>query len=356
VFVPASRPPHKEGVTFDEYRYIMATLAAADNPRFGVSRVEMEREGPSYTVDTVRALRAVYPEDDVFFIIGADEMMQILTWKDAGDLLPLCGWSVCTRPGYDKESLLKHSERLRKDYSCHVHILDIPGLDISGTMLRARTRQGMSLKYLLPPGVERFVSELGVYRDEDLQRRVRQMHDTLKGRLSPKRLAHTRGVVEAALRLAARYGADMKKTYLAALLHDCAKEYGDDEALTLCERYGIALDELQRANPFLVHGMLGAAEARHVFGVNDPEVYEAIYWHTTGRAGMGLLEKIIKLADNIEPNRMYPFTEEIRALADYDIDRALALCIERTIKLNTERGFSIHPLSVRAVEDLRKRT
>ncbi len=168
-----------------------------------------------------------------------------------------------------------------------------------------------------------------------------------------KRFVHTMGVVEAAEELARFYGADVKKARLAALLHDCAKEYSGDKKRALCIMWGIPLDEVSDKQISITHSFLGAESARRDFGVTDEEILQAIRLHTTGGRGMTMLDKVIMLADFIEPTRDYYYgLNEIRELAFKDINKALRFGIETTIKYNEEESRPIHPWGREALEEL----
>jgi nicotinate-nucleotide adenylyltransferase len=139
-----------------------------------------------------------------------------------------------------------------------------------------------------------------------------------------KRIPHIRGTEEEAARLAAHWGSDPQRMRRAAILHDCTKYLRLEEHLALCDRYGVELDELERKTEKLLHAKTGAALARHLFGEDDGLV-EAICYHTTGRSGMSLEEKILYMADYVEPCRTFPEVEQMRRLA-YDFDNLQSLC------------------------------
>lgn len=171
---------------------------------------------------------------------------------------------------------------------------------------------------------------------------IDQMRDKLKLALTEKRYNHSIGVMQTAVALARHYGANIEKTAVAALLHDCAKNYSKSEMLELCERFGVKLDPITSQSTGLIHGFLGAVIADKYYGVNDSEIYDAIYYHTVGKPDMSLMTKIIYIADGIEPNRDYEGVERIRETAFEDIDRALILQIDSTLKSVISRGGLIH--------------
>ena len=144
----------------------------------------------------------------------------------------------------------------------------------------------------------------------------------------------------------------MEKARVAALLHDCTKRLDMEEQLALCRQYGIQLDALEQQALKLLHAKTGAAIARDVFGVDD-EIYRAIWWHTTGHAGMTLLEKIMYLADYIEPSRDFPGVDKLRAVCYKDLDECLLMGLEMTIEEMTSMGNPVHHATIEARDALK---
>jgi nicotinate-nucleotide adenylyltransferase len=163
VFVPTGRPWMKthNHVSPAEDRYLMVVIATASNPRFSVSRIEIDREGPTYTVDTLRAIKQERVDDpELFFVTGADAMLEIFAWKDADDVLELAHFIAATRPGYDIPAF----EQEAPSRHPHVNVMTVPALAISSTDIRLRVREGRPTRYLLPEGVKSYVEKLGLYR------------------------------------------------------------------------------------------------------------------------------------------------------------------------------------------------
>ena len=163
----------------------------------------------------------------------------------------------------------------------------------------------------------------------------------------------SRAAAEEAVRLAERWGGDEGMARRAAILHDCTKYLELDDQLRLCRQYGVELDELEQQAVKLLHAKTGAGIARDIFGEPD-EVYEAIFWHTTGRANMTLLDKILYMADYIEPNRDFDGVEELSRLAYTDLDQAMMLGVESTIQEMEQRGVPIHKNTLAARDWLKK--
>lgn len=177
-----------------------------------------------------------------------------------------------------------------------------------------------------------------------------EFKNRLKDGMSERRYLHSLGVADEAKRLALLYGADEGKAYLAGLLHDCAKEIKNQAEK--CDELGIRIDDMMRQNTGLIHGPLGAAVAKRDFGVSDEEVLSAIRWHTLGRAGMTLLEKIVYIADYTEKNRVYEGVEELRKAVDADLDDAILLSIGRHLKALEKRGAAVHPNTILLRDDI----
>jgi nicotinate-nucleotide adenylyltransferase len=162
VFVPAGQPWQKPvGVSPAEDRYAMTVLATASNPAFAVSRLEVDHQGPTYTVDTLRRLRAAEPAGTrLFFIIGADAVLQLLTWKEPDQVLALAELIAATRPGFDLDSLVSQVPGA----AGRVHRLEIPALAISASDLRGRVARGAPIRYLVPEEVARYIHDHALYR------------------------------------------------------------------------------------------------------------------------------------------------------------------------------------------------
>lgn len=158
VFVPTGMPWQKTRVTASEHRYLMTVIATAANPRFSVSRIEIDRQGPTYTVDTLRQLREKLPDTDLFFISGADAVEQIFSWKDSKELWDLAHFIGVTRPGHDFSlSTLPNK---------HLSLLEVPALAISSTDCRSRVARGYPVWYLVPDGVVQYIAKHGLYAKE----------------------------------------------------------------------------------------------------------------------------------------------------------------------------------------------
>ena len=166
VFVPCGSPPHKSGqaISAADHRYRMVELAIAGNPDFEISRMELDRSGPSYSVDTLKSFRRSFgAETDLYFITGADAIVEILTWKRVDELVGLCSFIAATRPGYSLPQLNNAIQALPVEFQEKIFTFQIPGIAVSSTEIRERIRAGKPIKYLLPTEVENYITDHKIY-------------------------------------------------------------------------------------------------------------------------------------------------------------------------------------------------
>ena len=362
LLVPDGQPPHKmlpPGSPTPEQRLEMTRLAGEQlglGERVRTLDLELKREGRSYTAETLRQLHQQYPEDELWLLMGTDMFLTLQAWREPGEILSLAGIAAFGRTEEDTEELFSvQRDYLYRTYlQARIFTLTIPGVvDVSSTELRTMLARGEGGN-LLPPAVYGYILREGLYDTRaDLKHLpLRTLRPVALSYLKHKRIPHVLGTEQEAVRLAERYGADVEKARVAALLHDCTKRLDMEEQLALCRQYGIRLDALEQQALKLLHAKTGAAIARDVFGVDD-EIYRAIWWHTTGHAGMTLLEKIMYLADYIEPSRDFPGVDKLRAVCYKDLDEGLLMGLEMTIEEMTSMGNPVHHATIEARDALK---
>ena len=362
LLIPAGLPPHKElpaGSPTAAQRLEMTRLAAEATElgdRVEVLDLELRREGRSFTSDTLEALKAQYPEDELWLLMGTDMFLSLQTWHEPERVLSLVNIAAFGRRAADTES----SFAVQREYLCrtwpqaNIRTLSISGVvEVSSTELREKLKAGQGSE-LLAPAVYGYILREGLYHTgADLKHLpLEQLRPVALSYLKHKRIPHVLGTEQEAVRLAERYGADVEKARVAALLHDCTKKLSMEEQLALCEKYGIQLDELEQKTLKLLHSKTGAAVARDMFGVDD-EIYSAIWYHTTGHADMSKLEKIIYLADYIEPSRDFPGVDGLRNVCYEDLDKGLLKGLEMTIEEMTAMGNPVHRATIEARDALK---
>ncbi|SHH73992.1 nicotinate-nucleotide adenylyltransferase [Desulfosporosinus lacus] len=165
LFIPTGTPPHKDrkDISAAEMRYEMVKLAIHDNPAFDISRVEIEREGPSYTVETLRVLRRDWPDHELYFITGSDALLEIFSWREAEEIFRLVQYIGAARPGFDASDFFLKVQQEHPETQGKIHYLEVPALAISSTDIRARVRRGEPIRYLLPETVRLYLEQHRLY-------------------------------------------------------------------------------------------------------------------------------------------------------------------------------------------------
>lgn len=362
LLVPDNLPPHKalpHGSPTAGQRLELTRLAGEAlnlGDRVETLDLELRREGRSYTADTLSDIHALYPDAELWLLMGTDMFLSLQTWREPERIFGLAGVAAFGRTEEDTEPLFNpQREALYRMYpNARLFTMDIPGVvDISSTALRERLSCGEGGKYLAP-AVYGYILREGLYGTQaDLKNlTLEQLRPVALSHLAHQRIPHVLGTEQEAIRLALRYGADIHKARVAALLHDCTKKLGEEGQLALCGQYGIGLDDVERHAVKLLHSKTGAAVARDIYGVDD-EIYNAIYWHTTGHAHMTKLEKIMYLADYIEPNRAFPGLDGLRRAAYESLDAGMVMGLSMTVEEMRQRGNPVHGATLAALDDLK---
>lgn len=327
IFMPAGLPAMKQDrqMASAEDRYAMCAIACADNPLFEVSRIEIERAGITYTIDTMRTLREIYPVAQFFFIVGTDAFESFHKWRDAGEILKLCT------------------------------IVEIPRtkINISSTQIRERIENGLDVKYFVHEGVERYIKAKKIYTGE-----IAKIKEKLTIELGRQRMMHSLFVMEEAVKLAVHHGFDgefVQKARFAGLLHDCAKNICEESEIEdikrICQAGGYELDDFFVRNKGLAHGFAGAVLAQRMYGVTDKEVLDAIAQHIFGKKDMTKLDKILFLADFIEPLRYEDDArKKARELAYKNVDSAVCFVLEFKVEDCRKKGKELHHQSLEALK------
>ena len=360
LLIPAAIPPHKalpSGTPPQEERLAMVEKwADVMGGHVEVSTLELEREGKSYTSDTLRSIRQTYPDAELWLLMGTDMFLTLHLWHEPEVILSLAGVCAFGRTEQDGEAMFApQRDYLQQHFHAKITTITLPGLvDISSTRLREQLENGGGGQYLLP-SVYGYILMHRLYGTKaDLKNLdLKQLRACSYSMMRAKRIPHVMGVEEEAVKLAQRWGAEAELARRAGILHDCTKYYELPEQLDICEEYGVRLDALEQKAVKLLHSKTGACIARGVFGQPDA-VYDAIFWHTTGKADMTTLEKVLYIADYMEPNRDFDGVERLRHLAYTDLDKAMLLGVEMTIQEMQQRQVPIHTNTLQARDWLRQ--
>ncbi len=355
--IPTGTAPHKilpDHSATPGQRLEMLQLATRDCPKIAVSDLELRREGKSYTWETVAAFRRAYPDAQLFLLLGTDMFLSVPTWVHPERILEEVTLAVLYRGDRDEQTAIDARKAEMEASGANIALVKNRVTPISSTQLR-RLLAFRCAGEFLPEGVLDYIRENRLYDTradwknlpmEDLERVVVRL-------LKPNRVAHVLGCRDTAVALARRWGADVTDAARAGILHDITKAIDGPLQLTLCRAYGKILDDFSRKYPKTLHALTGSLVAQRIFGEKETVVC-AICHHTTGKADMTTLEKIIYVADYMEPNRNFPGVERLRELAFTDLDAALRLGLEMTLEHLKRQGSEVSPESRDALEWLNR--
>lgn len=346
--IPASIPPHKElaaGSPDAEKRLELTRLAFKELPYAEVTDMELTRTGKSYTSDTVEELLRKYPDAELMLAMGTDMFLSFETWHEYRYLIDNVTMLVFARREGEDEKIFKYGEYLESKYGAKINYIMHDPLPISSSEIRRLLPRRLG-RELLPDAVFARIVKNGDYAAKPDFPWLREQSYAY---LSPKRIPHVQGCEWEAVRLAKRWGESEEDAAEAGILHDITKKLVLSEQLILSEKYGIINDTYETANVKLLHAKTGAALARDLFNISD-RVYSAIRWHTTGKPDMTLLEKIIYMADYIEPNRDFPGVDKLRKLAYEDLDAAMVLGLKMSLEDIRSYGAEPYEVTVSAYE------
>lgn len=349
--IPASIPPHKE-VPPDsadaQARLAMVKASVRHLPYALVSDIELCREGKSYTSDTLRQLKQLHPDDELFLLMGTDSFLNFDRWHEPDSICTLATIVCAHRQTDCSDELAAQAAMLKEKFHAKCVILDNRFEEVSSSEVR-RMLAFDCAQTLIPAPAFEIIQEKGLYQVR--KNRKKLTFKALKEQSlllhDEKRIPHVIGCSQTAVKLARKYGADIRDARRAGILHDITKALSTPAQLLLCKKYGISLDSYDYSKEKLLHAKTGAVIAKTVFGENE-NICDAIFWHTTGKADMNLLEKIIYIADYVEPNRDFPSVDKLRALAWTDLDAAMQMGLEMTIDLLHKRGKVVDENSLAA--------
>lgn len=343
--MPCFKPARK--VTLSPYRFYMVKAALKDEPKCEVCDIEQVFGEKSYTVETLMNLRkekVVSDKDELFLMCGSDLLFEFESWYLPEEILAQAKLLCALRPGIDEGQARNQAAHLEEVFGTKVKFFQIDGVEVASSAIRSRA--DWSSETGIPDAVREFIKCHDLYcEDAPLLHVSDEMYQTLMKHcftlfreLSGKRLLHSMNVCVLATRYAMRFGADPDKCALAALLHDCAKELPEKVQIDLAAKiiHGYIPGKQ------ILHSPAGAVYAREHYGVEDQEVLDAIQFHTVGREVMTITDKIVYLADKLEPARDYDDLTEIRRCAETDLDAAMIECYLAIKESFGKKGMEIH--------------
>lgn len=363
-FMPLKRPPHKSQceIVSEEHRSRMVQFAIDGIEQFSLSDMELKRQGTTYTSETLAQCVKEFPEAKFYFILGGDSLENFEQWFHPEEIVRLCTILAVSREDMTDDELKNRCQELSKKYTGNFLPVSMPRFTISSLEIRERLLQHKSLVGYIPEKVLRYIGVHGLYGADwhYSGKKEKELLADLRATLRPQRYLHTLGVAYTAANLAACYmdgEADVKRAKRAGLLHDCAKYLTNREMLTLCDEYGVSLTKCECDNPVLLHAKLGAYLAQHRYGM-DEEICSAIACHTTGKPKMTTLEKIIYVADYIEPRRKMnckPYSlSEIRKQCFRDLDKGMLMILTNTVQYLQKADMAVDEMTLQTYEYYRE--
>lgn len=352
LLIPDRIAPHKvlpEGSASPEQRLQMLRLAAAGIEKAEVSDIELRREGTSFTYLTILELKQMYPEAELVLIMGTDMFLSFDKWRETKIITDNAALGVLYRGEKGEKAAIEAKKAEMEASGVTVELIKNEVTAISSTDLRRMLVFGCA-DPSLPEGVGDYIRENGLYGTGREYRNLplEELEQVVVSLLKPNRVAHVLGCRDTAVQLAKHWGADVTDAARAGLLHDITKAIDGPLQLTLCSEYGTMLSDFSRKYPKTLHALTGSLVAERIFGENEA-VVNAIRHHTTGKADMSLLEKIIYIADYVEPNRTLSGVEQLRHLAFADLDAALIMGLNMTVSYLNEQGSEVSPESREAL-------
>lgn len=346
IIIPSFISPHKETdtVTPAQDRLEMCRIAFADIENAEVSDMELQRGGVSYTSDTLKILKGQYPSHELVFLMGDDMFLSFDTWNKPEVISALATLAVFLRDRSKGNEILEKAIDLKLKYNAKIVFVKNIVYEAASSEIRTDFSE-MSSR--LQNSVSRYIVERGLYNNPYTDT-VKKLEDYIEKNISEKRKRHIFGTRDEAVKLAERYNADVNKALIAALLHDTTKEFDEKTHLEIIEKYNPAVRDDEKVVYKLLHQITGAVYVTEKFGVTDCDIINAVRYHTTGRAGMSLLEKIIFIADFIEPTRDYEGVEQIRKYAYDDLDATCCIALEFTIKTLEAEGKTVNRQTIEA--------
>ena len=358
LMIPDRIAPHKEipaGSPMPGQRLEMLRIALAGEEKITASDIELRREGVSYTYLTLEALREAYPDAELTLLMGTDMFLSVEAWKEPRKIMDLASIGVFYRGEKGEKAAIEAQKEKLEAKGGRISLVENDVISISSTQLR-RLLAFHAADEFLPAGVGDYIREHGLYDTSARWKNLpmEELEPIVIRLLHPNRVAHVLGCRDTAVKMAQHWGADVTDAARAGILHDITKVLDGPLQLTLCRAYGKILSDFSRKYPKTLHALTGSLVAEKIFGENEA-VVTAICHHTTGRANMGLLEKIIYVADYMEPCRDFPGVEKLRQLAYSDIDAALKLGLEMTLEHLARQGHEVSAESREALAFLNNR-
>lgn len=351
--MPTPNPPHKDNLTLaseeDRVNMIKLAIKGIDGLEFCDYELKLGSGDKTYTADTLTRLANDYPDDKFYFILGSDSLSSFINWYKPKVIVDKAQLLAVKRDDETGKEFDETIAEIENKFGIMIPSIVMTEMDESSTLIRTGEQP---LDYAVPKEVEEYILEHNLYTKEKNEAwSVAKIKGDLLKRLSPHRYKHTIDVADTAVNMANAFNVNPNKAYLAGILHDCAKNLDDLELLAICAENDENITQIEKNRPFLLHSKAGVIVAKTRYHITDEEVLSAIRWHTTGKANMSALEKIIFAADYIEPGRdKQPRLDYLRDLATKDLDLLVKCILEDMVAYLKENNDEIEEHTLEAYE------
>lgn len=349
-FLVAGAPPHKDTAETisDINRLEMVSIAIKDYPNFRIDDRELYRSGKSYSYITMTELKAEHPDDELFFIMGSDSLVTFKHWVKPDVISKCASILVAPRIGDELEEISSTISHYKSLFEGDFLLIDYAANAIASSVIRQNLLLDETVKKSIPKKVLDYIVEHNLYSPYSYTYDdVLKLSDEMKKELKPGRYIHTLGVANTAYALALKWNYPAFTAMVAGMLHDSAKCISDEKRISICEANNIPITDIEYKYPHLLHGKVGAYYCKSKYDVFDDQIAHAITVHTTGCPGMNLLDKIIFVADYIEPGRnKQPRLDILRTTAYNDLDKCVYMILEDTVEYLNSNPDMVDPTTI----------
>ncbi len=349
-FLIAGAPPHKNTAETiaDICRLEMVEIAISNHENFYIDNREIYRPGKSYSYITFTEYKKEHPDDEIFFIMGSDSLLNFKNWVKPDIISECVTVIVAPRLGDDINALEKAIFECKTLFDGDFMLIDYKANDISSSFIRENIYDATTAKSYVDPMVVNYIYDHHLYAEDSYSFNIIEKLDSeMKKELKPSRYVHTLGVAHMAYSLAIKWNYPAVSAMIAGILHDCAKCISDEKRINICEKNNIPISDIEYKFPHLLHGKVGAYFCKTKYDIKDEQICHSIVVHTTGCPNMSLLDKIIFVADYIEPGRdKQPRLDLIRSTAFTDLDLCVYLILQDSVNYLNENPDMVDPTTI----------
>ncbi|QFJ55618.1 nicotinate (nicotinamide) nucleotide adenylyltransferase [Pseudobutyrivibrio xylanivorans] len=349
-FLVAGNPPHKDTAENipDTCRLEMVSIAIQDEEKLFIDDREIYRAGKSYSYLTLTELKEEYPSDEFFFIMGSDSILYFDKWVNPETISKCATILVAPRLGDDEEAIRNTIHTFQETYEGEFKLIDYKANGIASSIIREDFYNNDDTRLSLKQSVADYIIEHNLYSAHNYNYSdILKLSEEMKVALKPGRYIHTLGVATTAYSMALKWNYPAYNAMVAGMLHDSAKCITDEKRISICEKNNIPISEIEYRFPHLLHGKVGAFYCKDKYNVFDEQIAHAIAVHTTGCPAMNLLDKIIFVADYIEPGRdKQPRLDILRYMAYTDLDKCVYMILEDSVEYLNSNPEMVDPTTI----------